>query len=802
MSGEEMEITTDFGQPSFAEDIDIDLDFGSAPQGQDLDLADFDQAEDIHDFNSDVRDEMMVEGDDASFGMLDADDMNDQEEPITNDIDIDIGDNDEDAWKPTTGVTTESTAPGVSDDTGNVGTEEGGLQSDNWLEPSTQDVVINDDSLGDQPGMSIFAQRDAEVRLESTEQPERPQGSETVHLEVNEGAQSIADQQSVAPQNSNDDVQTHGRVQAPDSSSPESGDITHDKSLTAIDNISGNLDQPGAEGSGRAQEQEQPQQNELGRVQDHEVVTNLPDGGDQVGNEAPHRERSGPVPDTAEGKVNVGSFVEQHPDSHGSSDDVARDVSILQPNNNGELDDAGLSGKGQNAPPTAGSDGQSTTSEPASQEHSASITNSLDIFITYGSTDYRLFAKSEDDDPNHYFLNDTEALGLSLAGFLSSLREVIAEEVSPLDELVMHVDGLGLEFSESSTSGFLEQYTFGDILRLYDNLVRNDEARTPPGFFTYLMVRPNCSLRFKALLDSASSGRGLSEIAVYRESPNFDNAQQISSESPGPSALLDEEQDDLETYLDDDAGSETNLENAEYEGNDNEASTANANSDVANDATDQHSPGSDEHFEEDADHPNYIDLSISTALEVSNDTAADELDLGEMGESIPGQDEKLENPDALAYDTGSYHDAQGEVNDDGEGHAHQRTPSLDDGIEPPPSDHTSATATLNGDGKDVIDYSEDDDDGVEKSVGLTAEQTATSKEDQPATLKVPVEDEITWESENEDASPEILTTASQSAVQVSPATGKRARSEMNDHRDVRDANGKILCARNLDSDLC
>lgn len=81
-------------------------------------------------------------------------------------------------------------------------------------------------------------------------------------------------------------------------------------------------------------------------------------------------------------------------------------------------------------------------------EHPFSVATRHEMYISYGNTDYRLFAKSEADDPNKYFLSDMAALELPLGQLLSSLRDVISDELSPLDELVMHVDGLGLEFSE------------------------------------------------------------------------------------------------------------------------------------------------------------------------------------------------------------------------------------------------------------------------------------------------------------------------------------------------------------------
>ena len=39
-----------------------------------------------------------------------------------------------------------------------------------------------------------------------------------------------------------------------------------------------------------------------------------------------------------------------------------------------------------------------------------------------------------------------------------------------------------------------------------------------PELYVYLLVRPNCSQRLAALVDQANSGRGLSDIAVYRDS--------------------------------------------------------------------------------------------------------------------------------------------------------------------------------------------------------------------------------------------------------------------------------------------
>ena len=56
------------------------------------------------------------------------------------------------------------------------------------------------------------------------------------------------------------------------------------------------------------------------------------------------------------------------------------------------------------------------------------------------------------------------------------------------------------------------------MLALYDNLIKNEDADDTPELYVYLLVKPNCSQRLAALVDQANSGRGLSDVAVYRDS--------------------------------------------------------------------------------------------------------------------------------------------------------------------------------------------------------------------------------------------------------------------------------------------
>lgn len=82
------------------------------------------------------------------------------------------------------------------------------------------------------------------------------------------------------------------------------------------------------------------------------------------------------------------------------------------------------------------------------------------------------------------------------------------------------------------------------------------------------------------------------------------------------------------------------------------------------------------------------------------------------------------------------------------------------------SHNTSATATLNGDENDEIDYS----DG-EAEIDAKPRETITS-----ATLQEQADGDFIWESEDEDPPQETVVTPPKQSAQVSPTTGKRARS--------------------------
>lgn len=140
------------------------------------------------------------------------------------------------------------------------------------------------------------------------------------------------------------------------------------------------------------------------------------------------------------------------------------------------------------------------------------------VRVSYGRAEFHLFAESPDADPDDYFFKNADVLSQPLSQFLPRLRQVIAEDLQASDELSVKVDGLGLEFGEATTKDFLEHTTFGQVLELYDRLVKlDDDSSEAPELYIYLETRPNCLHRLTELTNNANEGKGLSHVAFYYE---------------------------------------------------------------------------------------------------------------------------------------------------------------------------------------------------------------------------------------------------------------------------------------------
>lgn len=144
------------------------------------------------------------------------------------------------------------------------------------------------------------------------------------------------------------------------------------------------------------------------------------------------------------------------------------------------------------------------------------------VTVSYRGQEYFLFAENPDEDPDTYFLDEVDSIHQPLAQFLGEVRQVISSEVETGHEIFMKVDGLGLEFGESTAKDFLDQTTFAQIIDVNNKLVQQDGGSKSPELYIYLSVRSNPLQRFTELTNGADEGRGLSNFEKYYDETSAD----------------------------------------------------------------------------------------------------------------------------------------------------------------------------------------------------------------------------------------------------------------------------------------
>jgi len=78
----------------------------------------------------------------------------------------------------------------------------------------------------------------------------------------------------------------------------------------------------------------------------------------------------------------------------------------------------------------------------------SSFTAAPEIAVVYQSSEYTLFAKTESDDPDSFFLSDATILEKPLGDFFHAMRDIIQDDLGDDEELCMSVEDLGLELEE------------------------------------------------------------------------------------------------------------------------------------------------------------------------------------------------------------------------------------------------------------------------------------------------------------------------------------------------------------------
>lgn len=460
MANEEMEVSIELGRHDLIEDIDIDFEFG-AQHDEDLELGDYDQTDEYQHFNSDNRDELMAEDDDASYGMADADDINSNENTTAgNDYDIAIGDADVYTW-PEDEVVNDSEGRQVeqveeSASSNTEGTNIGTTTVANSLlhtevaivEPEAGQASLNavgerstinadehstethdfEDAFSNPAEGNIVQEVTSEVLIESG-RDQKLDGTEALQFATTESTEAsnsnLKDETHIASgQSGSVDVQL----------SPAQTNDDEGENVAADDDEIG-YDQFEEE-QGSTEEAAAPvtaSDNDLTNARE----TRQQD--DDAEDEKPADEGDGEF--TAE-EYQLGDSSFERVDAHNGAEADVLEYRSVSPTMN---DQSGIA-----TPANDELEGTDNANSNNVTGDAATIAKRHVMVVHYGETDYQLFADNSDDDPSNFFFKDLSALSLPLGEFLSGIRGVIAEEVSPLDELVLHIDGLGLEFSEVS----------------------------------------------------------------------------------------------------------------------------------------------------------------------------------------------------------------------------------------------------------------------------------------------------------------------------------------------------------------
>ncbi|KAI0909845.1 hypothetical protein F4823DRAFT_638525 [Ustulina deusta] len=872
MPDEEMEMAIDFGQAGFGEDIDIDLDFPVGQPDEDMDLEDFDRVHDIHNFNSDTRDELMAEGDDSSYGMVDAIEIDhNASAAAANDIDIELEHTVESIWQQdphhSAGFQPDTEIDYLDEATAeNMDAEKNDAETSEWLPAGTtsQDTATMDHANG--VSAEIFAgaqeaheENSVENAVPPCENPSPPNqtshtDAEATYSPVTSGLKRTGEQSDVNDLLENEVAGVEPQVsKQPSTAEQDEHSVSqseadaHIKPLSPDTKLQESKDQEEISypdervQTGSDHVDESLVSHDLGQLE-HPDVTDTSNVKEDHVDPPQSEEAYEPADDASEYQLGGASYVDTTNDQTGADDDAPQtSSSALDRSDSEPIETSPVRGieSDQNEETTVAGI-ETPAVGVGNRDNPIELADHYGIYISYGEADYRLFAKSEDDDPNQYFLTDKSALDVSLTQFLTSLRDVISEEISPLDELVMEIDGLGLEFSESTTSDFLGKFTFGDLVVLYDKLVRNEQLDWYPPIYTFLTVKPNCNRRMMALGESANAGRGLSEVGLYRDSSPMDGEQVDDVGSPDTNFSTgnynDGESESVYPQEDFEEGdalnggehpnsplvtAEVQLEHIsdqdeEADGLDNETEENSVDNSV--DAADHQHQASiskqgispflfhytfpctqdstclcDDCYEIELQelatptgakvwpapgtvmptHNNPRQMTWMTNRTITEDDATSESSALQLqGVSEHSQQPNLETPEA-----------------DQPKPIVSKTTPMNPSVDAPNSENTSVTATLDGEDHDEdhdeIDYdSDEDDESIDTGIDGSNMQKQSSIDDSNA----PVDDEITWESDDDETKNETKGGSPRDTVQVSPVSGKRSRADSEALDDAGDKN--------------
>ncbi|KAJ5725263.1 uncharacterized protein N7483_006620 [Penicillium malachiteum] len=167
------------------------------------------------------------------------------------------------------------------------------------------------------------------------------------------------------------------------------------------------------------------------------------------------------------------------------------------------------------------------------------------IKVIYEDSEISLFPPLEGDSAETFFLHDESLAYEGVGKLFSSLREVLLDNVTEDDVLVLDIDCLGIQITEDSLH--TSKVTLHQILEIYLRLCHNDGNHEPDDFYLSLSSRPSLPNELASLDAGSKEGKGLSQVQLWADYSQADVAAEETAaageKSAAESHVQDAEQD-------------------------------------------------------------------------------------------------------------------------------------------------------------------------------------------------------------------------------------------------------------------
>ncbi|KAJ6031864.1 hypothetical protein N7540_002596 [Penicillium herquei] len=137
------------------------------------------------------------------------------------------------------------------------------------------------------------------------------------------------------------------------------------------------------------------------------------------------------------------------------------------------------------------------------------------IKVIYEDSEISLFPPLEGDSAETFFLHDESLAYEGVGKLFSSLREVLLDNVTEDDVLVLDIDCLGIQITEDSLH--TSKVTLHQILEIYLRLCHNDGNHEPDDFYLSLSSKPSLPNELATLDAGAKQGKGLSQVQLWAD---------------------------------------------------------------------------------------------------------------------------------------------------------------------------------------------------------------------------------------------------------------------------------------------